>query len=508
MNEVNNFGETSNVGNLPVNASATTIVEAETLDTKQIPNEHHSHWKAESITFLVVLGVFQVIFLILFWVFFDYEITVTNSTETSNVAIEHEAEEKVKRYYKTMLDVGVMCYVGFGFLMTFLKKYGYSAFGFNFLISAFIFQWGVLNQAFWRGVYHGFPITGDAANLSLPRWMVHFEMPDLVEGHFATASVLVSFGAFIGKVTPLQLLVAGLIHVVFYAVNFYVGGLVFRAADIGGSMFIHLYGAVFGVTVAFILWNKKALAGHPAQISRYTSDLFSLIGTIFLFLCWPSFNGALAATYAQQFRTFINTIMSLMGSTIATFFVSRLVRGGLFAMEDVQNATLAGGVAIGAVADYVIQPGGALTVGLVAGAVSALGFRFVTPNMRKYLKIHDTCGVTNLHGMPGFLGGVASIVAAGVAAGQRYNYGSTYDIMFKKGTHQWGYQFATLAVTIGIAVTGGVIAGFVIRWLFPEKTLFVDEAFWEVASDDLKVEDPEEETSADKKNNDIELKDK
>lgn len=162
------------------------------------------------------------------------------------------------------------------------------------IFTALIFQWGVLNQAFWRGVYKGFPVTGDQVNWPNPRWMVHFELQDLVEGHFAAASFLVSFGVLIGKTTPLQITIAGIIHTLFYSLNFYIGTWVLKASDIGGSMFIHLFGAVYGLMASYVLWNKKAIAGHPAQSSRYTSDLFSLIGTIFLFLCWPSFNAAVS----------------------------------------------------------------------------------------------------------------------------------------------------------------------------------------------------------------------
>ena len=43
-----------------------------------------------------------------------------------------------------------------------------------------------------------------------------------------------------------------------------------------------------------------------------------------------------------------------------------------------QNATLAGGVAVGAVADTVLYPWGALLVGLGSGIVSVLGYRFIT----------------------------------------------------------------------------------------------------------------------------------
>ena len=45
-----------------------------------------------------------------------------------------------------------MIFVGFGFLMTFLKKYGLSALSLNMLIAAFCIQWHVLVQVScdWR----------------------------------------------------------------------------------------------------------------------------------------------------------------------------------------------------------------------------------------------------------------------------------------------------------------------------------------------------------------------
>ena len=41
-------------------------------------------------------------------------------------------------------DVHVMIFVGFGFLMTFLKRYGYGAVGYNFFISALAIQWYII----------------------------------------------------------------------------------------------------------------------------------------------------------------------------------------------------------------------------------------------------------------------------------------------------------------------------------------------------------------------------
>ena len=37
-----------------------------------------------------------------------------------------------------------MMFIGFGFLMTFLKKYGYGSVGYNFLVAAYVLEWALL----------------------------------------------------------------------------------------------------------------------------------------------------------------------------------------------------------------------------------------------------------------------------------------------------------------------------------------------------------------------------
>ena len=41
-----------------------------------------------------------------------------------------------------------MMFIGFGFLMTFLKKYGFSAVSINFLIAAMVLQWSTICGGF------------------------------------------------------------------------------------------------------------------------------------------------------------------------------------------------------------------------------------------------------------------------------------------------------------------------------------------------------------------------
>ena len=113
-----------------------------------------------------------------------------------------------------------------------------------------------------------------------------------------------------------------------------------------------MFGAYFGLACAYVLGPPPDAA---KEASSTVSDVLSLVGTTFLWLYWPSFvGGALPAGTVEAQTALVNTVIALCGSTVATFGASALLRGGKLAPADVQNATLAGGVAIGAVANLPI----------------------------------------------------------------------------------------------------------------------------------------------------------
>ena len=79
-------------------------------------------------------------------------------------------------------------------------------------------------------------------------------------------------------------------------------------------------------------------------------------------------------------------------------------------MVHIQNATLAGGVAMGSCANMSIAPWLCVLIGAGGGAISTVGYHAVTDTLRSKFNIDDTCGAHNLHGLPGIYGAVLSAI--------------------------------------------------------------------------------------------------
>merc|ERR1712001_621547 len=119
---------------------------------------------------------------------------------------EH-AHQLISNYYPMFQDVHVMIFIGFGFLMTFLKKYGLTAVSLNMLVSVVCLQWGLLVFG-WTHLHCG---------------TIYLNLGSMLGADFAAATVLISFGVLIGKTSPLQLIVMALIEIVLFFGNEIIG---------------------------------------------------------------------------------------------------------------------------------------------------------------------------------------------------------------------------------------------------------------------------------------------
>lgn len=364
-----------------------------------------------------VIGGLQVVALAVMLALFKYESVDEFSTEK----------------YIAFRDIMIMLLLGFGYLMTFLEKYGLGAVSLTMLVTALNMECNIILESLFNG-------------------STKISMDTFIDAEFSAATLLISFGALIGRASPLQISIIAIAEAIFYTANkvFIVVGWL-NAEDVGGSITIHMFGAYFGLACAYAIGPQEKESASNNSASR-VSDVLSLIGTTLLWVYWPSFVSATeTGTATNEMHCIINTITALIGSTGATFFLSQHLNGGKFDAVHVQNSTLAGGVAIGATARLAMGPGVALLVGMAAGSVSVLGYFYSSPFLEQKFGIFDTCGVGNLHGYPSVLGGLVSILLV-------YNNSSAEFLNYDVGT-QSIVQLLAVVCTLAVAIVTGFISG-------------------------------------------------
>merc|ERR1719480_298726 len=106
----------------------------------------------------------------------DLDLTTAATTTSSSI-------------YNYYVGIALMMFVGFGYLMTFLKAYGLGAVGFTMFITCVGVQFAVVIESY----------------MGKGELLIDFLM--LINGNVAVAAVLISFGGLIGKISPLQILV-------------------------------------------------------------------------------------------------------------------------------------------------------------------------------------------------------------------------------------------------------------------------------------------------------------
>ncbi|KAH0620027.1 hypothetical protein JD844_014537 [Phrynosoma platyrhinos] len=370
----------------------------------------------------LVCLLWEVAMIVLFGIFvrFNPEADAAGwQKEKHHKNITSDVENDFYFRYPSFQDVHVMIFVGFGFLMTFLQRYGFGAVGFNFLLAAFGIQWAILMQGWFHTFEQGKILIG---------------VESLINADFCVGSVCIAFGAVLGKVSPVQLLIMTLFQVTLFSVNEYILLDLLHIRDAGGSMTIHTFGAYFGLTVATILYRPNLEQTKAKQSSNYHSDLFAMIGTLFLWMYWPSFNSAVSSHGDAQHRAVINTYCSLAACVLTTVAFSSM-----------------------------LQKKGKLNM----------------PFLESRLRIQDTCGVHNLHGMPGIIGGIVGAVTA--AAATEGVYGKEGQV--KAST----FTLEKLTVLCYTGTQDAATCGILKLPFFGDPTdenCFEDNVYWEVPGDE------------------------
>ena len=95
----------------------------------------------------IFLAVWQILLVLFYGLFTTYGTEITGN---STLLSDELAKDTIKTFYPMFQDVHIMIFVGFGFLMTFLKDHRFGSVAINFLLGALSLQTGILMGHFFH----------------------------------------------------------------------------------------------------------------------------------------------------------------------------------------------------------------------------------------------------------------------------------------------------------------------------------------------------------------------
>ena len=170
--------------------------------------------------------------------------------------------------------------------------------------------------------------------------------------------------------------------------------------DFAGSVVVHAMGGWIALAAVLILGPRLGRYTKDGRLNAFppSNIPFLALGSWILTVGWFGFN-VMSAQSLEGISGLVavNSLMAMVGGTLASLVIGKNDPGFLY------NGPLAGLVAVCA-GSNLFHPLGALTVGLVAGALFVWSFS-LTQNK---WKIDDVLGVWPLHGICGAWGGIAA----------------------------------------------------------------------------------------------------
>lgn len=211
--------------------------------------------------------------------------------------------------------------------------------------------------------------------------------------------------------------------------------------DFAGSVVVHAMGGWIALTAVILLGARNGRYSKEGKLHAYppSNIPFLALGAWILTVGWFGFN-VMSAQAVQGISGLVavNSLMALVGGTLAALVLGKNDPGF------VHNGPLAGLVAVCAGSD-IMHPLGALTTGLVAGALFVWAFT-LTQNR---LKVDDVLGVWPLHGLCGAWGGIAAGIFGAKALGGT-------------GGGEAGVSLMSQLVGTGLGVVVALVGGLVV----------------------------------------------
>tara|TARA_R110002167_G_scaffold80291_3_gene220716 strand:+ start:371 stop:1654 length:1284 start_codon:yes stop_codon:yes gene_type:complete len=196
--------------------------------------------------------------------------------------------------------------------------------------------------------------------------------------------------------------------------------------DFAGGTVVHITAGVAAITAAIVIGPRK---GFPKVAMPPHNMTMTVTGAGMLWVGWYGFNGgsALAANGDAAMAMLVTHISAAAG--VLTWSFIEWYRFGKPSVLGAVTGMIAGLGTITPASGFV-GPGGALVIGITAGAVCF----FATQLIKRTLKIDDSLDVMPTHGVGGILGTLMAGIFASTSLGAFSGFG------FNEGIDSMGDQ--------------------------------------------------------------------
>ena len=468
--------------------------------------------------FFIVFAIIQIIILLLIGFYYNWDDGYTNPRSIYNNTINTFNESiddthingsnvylAIEYKYKHFQEVNIMILLGFGFLNSFLKHYSWTGVAITIIGLVLSTEFGLFMLICWRAIFN--------VDWNFGR----FNFQHLLDANLCAASVIISLGAVLGKISMPQYLIFFLTETIGVTFNYTLLRQVIKIIDIGGALTVHLFGAIYGCIYSFISFYSKnereRIRLSPHLGSSYYSNVFAFFGSLIMLSYFPAFNTCLLdddlyrpndqSDLKPKYDGMINTYLSILGSIIGTFSMSPIFNEGKFLTDDILHSCYAGGIVVAGCCHLITHYWVPILFGFFTGMLTCFLKNLFSEKL-KLCGYHDTTNVLFYHGVPGFVGGILTTIFVGnmpnlIEIKQKsyiYKYIGTFlsyysnsgdfgtdDVKFGKYA---GIHFAAIFITIGVALAFGFLAGFTIKFCNCNIAMryFNDSEFFDVTDCD------------------------
>ena len=430
----------------------------------ELPQDSILHW-----SFILIYIILEVILIIVIALLFDWdkrnapkysciELNTDNNTSISTIlgSIYDETEKELSTYYGLFRDINIMAFVGFGMLHTLTQGNAWTSIAFDILSIVLSFQISLFFNLIFENAFK------ESWNYGI----LNFDT--FIKALFNSCAILVTLGAVHGKISHIQYLVLIISETILSSLNLKLCDIKLKIIDTGGGLYIHTFGALFGLAIYIVLFRSKKKrarlsAYNRSNITNYLSNITCFIGVLFIINYLPSFNAGLALSDDGRYRAVINTYFSIIGSIVMSFIITGFIYNGKFIFEYILFGSFSGGIIISTCCSVCLDHWAAFLIGMLCGFICIILLEYLN-TLFLGLGYYDFYNIIIVHGIPGIIGAfISSMFIAGLDQRVDKYYNILLKDMERNNRAQSGIQIAAIFITCAISFVGGITVGFLIK---------------------------------------------